>query len=368
MIRSSASRDHGGVLVAHGDEALALVARRRRLPGLRELRVDDQVPELALQLVHAVHGAHPAATLPAQVGRARGVLTRRAARTVRAAPARPTAVEVDVVAEADHGGQLGAGRPGADLRDGHRAVGAAEPLHVGEARRARRAPAGGRADLDRSRRTRGRRCRGAARPSTGSTGCAAPPAAAAGSPRSTPTPCSPPIVHAVERVLVADEELLQQARPRPGAAGWRRASCAARRRRRGGRWPAPRRPPAAWRRAGTRPPRRTPVASSVRRDELVARARHARPREHRLHPRLVPHVVGGGGVHARDAQRVADLGQRHLQLLEGADQPFDRPQLPLRPARRASAICCGSSASSTCQCAGEVAAPARGAPAPRTRW
>jgi hypothetical protein len=44
--------------------------------------------------------------------------------------------------------------------------------------------------------------------------------------------------------------------------------------------------------------------------------------------------VGGRGVHARDAQRVAGLRERHLQLLEGAHQPFDRAQLPRQPGHR----------------------------------
>jgi hypothetical protein len=37
------------------------------------------------------------------------------------------------------------------------------------------------------------------------------------------------------------------------------------------------------------------------------------------------------GVHARDAQRVAGLRERHLQLLERADEARDRPQLLRQP-------------------------------------
>ena len=45
---------------------------------------------------------------------------------------RPGGVQVEVVGVAQHRGDLGAGRPGADLGHGHAAVRAAEPLHVGE--------------------------------------------------------------------------------------------------------------------------------------------------------------------------------------------------------------------------------------------
>ncbi len=46
-----------------------------------------------------------------------------------------------------------------------------------------------------------------------------------------------------------------------------------------------------------------------------------------LHLRLVPHVVRGGLTHAGDAERVPDLGERHLELLEGTDQALDRTEL-----------------------------------------
>jgi hypothetical protein len=134
-------------------------------------------------------------------------------------------------------------------------------------------------------------------------------------------------LHAVEGELVADEELLQQPRclgPR-GDGGEPAAQ-------RGGVVEAVGglRPSARRRLRDEREPDRRGERQRLlgRADELVARARHARRGEHLLHPGLVPHVVGRPGVHARDAQRVAGLRERHLQLLEGAHQPFDGPQLP----------------------------------------
>ena len=64
---------------------------------------------------------------------------------------------------------------------------------------------------------------------------------------------------AVEGVLLADQELLEQRQARPARGGSAPASCAARRRRRAGRSPARRRRRAAWRPAGTRPRRRKPA-------------------------------------------------------------------------------------------------------------
>ena len=62
-------------------------------------------------------------------------------------------------------------------------------------------------------------------------------------------------------------------------------------------------------------------------DELVAGARDAGGAQHGLHPGLVPDVERGLLVHARDAERLPDLGQRHLELLQGADQTFDPAHL-----------------------------------------
>ena len=153
----------------------------------------------------------------------------------------------------------------------------------------------------------------------------------------TPTPCGRPL-HAVERELVADEELLQQTgRVRVGA-GWPRASRAARRRRRGGGglgaapaggFATSGNPTAAananassgartswWRAHGT------PAAASTSFIRDLSRT-----------------LWVGGGVHARDAQRVARLRERHLQLLQRADETLDRPQpcATARPPRRRSA-------------------------------
>ena len=61
--------------------------------------------------------------------------------------------------------------------------------------------------------------------------------------------------------------------------------------------------------------------------QLVPGTRHAGGSEHRLHPRLVPDVVGGLLVHAVDPELAADLGERHLQLFQGADQPLDSTEL-----------------------------------------
>ena len=57
-------------------------------------------------------------------------------------------------------------------------------------------------------------------------------------------------------------------------------------------------------------------------DQPVPGARHARRGQHRLHPRLVAHVARGLDAMPVDAQRLAGLGERHLQLLQRPDQPL----------------------------------------------
>ncbi len=137
-------------------------------------------------------------------------------------------------------------------------------------------------------------------------------------------------LHAVEGELVADQELLQQTRRvrmrrdrrEPAAQGVdvvEPVGCLRARAR--GRLRDQREPD----RRGERQ-RLLGVA-----DELVARARHPGGGEHLLHPRLVAHVVRGRRRPARDAQRLAGVRERHLQLLQRADQPLDRPQLPREP-------------------------------------
>ena len=63
----------------------------------------------------------------------------------------------------------------------------------------------------------------------------------------------------------------------------------------------------------------------------VPGAGHARGAQHGLHLVLVPEVAGRGRVHAGDAQVLADLGQRHLELLEHGQQPLHRAQRPGEP-------------------------------------
>ena len=70
------------------------------------------------------------------------------------------------------------------------------------------------------------------------------------------------------------------------------------------------------------------------RDELVPGARHAGRAQHRLHARLVADVVRGLHVHALDAERLAHLCQRHLQLLQRADQAFDPADLAAEAGHR----------------------------------
>ena len=364
-ISASACVDDRGVRVADDHPALALVARRRGLARLGQLRLHHQVPDPPLQLVHAVHGPHAAPALPAQVHAARRVLPRRRLEPVEDHQLAPQPEEVDVVHVPEHRGDLRAGRPGADLRDRGRAVGSAEPLHVREAVAHPEGLHGGRPDVEDLPVARVGQLAGEQhRPLD--------PRVAQHRERRRPVVRdrrphrAAADLHAVERELVADEELLQQ-------AGFLRA------RRDGGEPAAQRvgvveavgglRPGARGRLGHEREPDRRGERQRLlgRADELVARARHARRGEHLLHPGLVPHVVGGRGVHARDAQRVAGLRERHLQLLEGAHQPFDRAPAAAtaRPRRRRSAAGPARRRRASARRGG---GPARAAPAPRTRW
>jgi len=69
-------------------------------------------------------------------------------------------------------------------------------------------------------------------------------------------------------------------------------------------------------------------------DQLVARARNSDRRQHRLHLRLVADVGRHPLRHPLDAQHVSGLGQRHLQLLQSADQPLHLPDLTGQAADR----------------------------------
>ena len=132
---------HRGLRVAHDHVALARVVRRRRLAGLGQPGLDDQVPEAALQLLDAVHGPHLAPALPAQVDAAGRELPLRRVEPVEEHQLAPHPVEVDVVHVAQHRRELGARRPGPDLGHRDRAVRAPEPLHVRQPVAHARAPA-----------------------------------------------------------------------------------------------------------------------------------------------------------------------------------------------------------------------------------
>ena len=155
---------------------------------------------------------------------------------------------------------------------------------------------------------------------------------------------------AVEGVLLADEELLEQGRLLGAGRHGVQPALRASRRRRAGRSPASRRRPAAWRPAGSRPRRANAVASAAPVTSACAAHGHPGLAEHVLHPRLVAHVVGGLLVHALDA---------HAPRAPGPAAPgaarARRPDAPPGPSGRpspvtASAIWRGSRALSTRQC------------------
>ena len=68
--------------------------------------------------------------------------------------------------------------------------------------------------------------------------------------------------------------------------------------------------------------------------EAVSRAGNVVRLEHGLHARLVAEVVCHLGAHAGDAQRIADLAERYLQLLEHADEPVGPAEMVGQGARR----------------------------------
>ena len=69
-IRSQRVAHHFGVRVADGDVSLAQCSPcRPSWPGRGQLGLDDEVADLALQLLDPVHGAHPAPAHATQVRR-----------------------------------------------------------------------------------------------------------------------------------------------------------------------------------------------------------------------------------------------------------------------------------------------------------
>ena len=242
------------------------------------------------------------------------------------ASAGPRRVHVDVVGERHQRHELCAGRPGADLGHGERAVGAAEPLHVRQpgpqperghgvvaeaddvgVLRSVDVPRQHDAPLDPRVRQHVERARQVA---------------------ADRVPDEPAVDHdAVEGVLVAADELLEEHRFVGTRRGVGEPCGQLRRRRRRGTCCARRRRPAAWRRTGSRPGRRSALASSARGDPPAACARHAGRLEGRLHARLVAEAVGDVGRHAGDAQALAHLRQRDLEVLQDGDEAVDRAEV-----------------------------------------
>ena len=221
---------------------------------------------------------------------------------------------------------------GADLGDGDGTVGAAEPLHVRQAVADAQRPHRGGPDLGHRAVARVVELAGEQHRPLDPRGPQhlqrRGPVVRDGRPHRLPAD-----LHAVERVLVADEELLQQTgrvrarrdRREPAAQGVGLVEAV------GGLRPRAR----GWLRDQREPDRLRKGERFARLpDELVARARHPRRGEHLLHPRLVAHVVRGVDVQPRDAQRLTGVGERHLQLLQRADQPLDGPELPRQPGDR----------------------------------
>src|SRR4051794_7024350 len=121
---------HVRVRVADDHVALAEIVGRRGLTGLRQPRLDDQVPDLPLYGAESVDGPYATAAHAAQVGGAGGEPSLRRVEAAVDDQLRPGAVEIEVVRVAMHRCQLCPGWAGRHLGDGNGAVGAAEPLHV----------------------------------------------------------------------------------------------------------------------------------------------------------------------------------------------------------------------------------------------
>ena len=280
-----------------------------------------------------MHVADRAAALAPQERRPHGVLPHRALEGPEHHDFCPRVHEVDVVRARVHRRDLRARGPRGHLRDRDRPVAATKPLHVAQAgvhtqhverARARRldvvvpvvvdfarqhhAPLDPRIAQDLERRRVVVRER---------------------------VPYGAPVDRdRLQRMLVADDELLDESRV-----------------------------PRAWRGLRHRLAERRFVVGAKRRDRartgrrlddhgisdgsreghgLVGRFREAVPRARQagrakrvLHLRLVPEALRDVNPHAGDAERLAHLGERHLELLVGAKESVDRAdtarQLACRP-------------------------------------
>ena len=303
-------RARRGLGVAHDHVALAGVVRRAGCPGRGNRASTTRCPR---SLPHARRAPCTARTRPRPCPRryAQPAANFRSGGSNRSSSTSSAQlVEVDVVQRSRASTMLRARRPGGDL---------ATPPRVPSGRRNHSmcvSPSlhpqrrdGGRSHIRDRGVLAGRRARAAAAPSTGSTGCAAPPAAGAGSPTTEAQTVRRRRPDAVERVLLADEELLEQRRAPPGRGGTRgEPAPQGVARRRAGRSPARRRRPAAWHEREADLGERERLGRR-RVDQPVARARDPGGAQHLLHPRLVAHVARGPDVRARDAERLADLAR-----------------------------------------------------------
>ena len=332
IVRSQSLFHDRGLGMAEEDVALALVTRRLRLADLGQLRLHDQMPEVALDRRQSVHRLDAALALAAQVGATGSEAVRRRIELVLDHEPRPGAIEVEVVGVGDQRRDLRPRRPRADLGDQRGTVRFAEPLHVRQAgahsehlesakgdapdvvetrmvdlARNQHAPLDPRVIDDVERRRQVVRKRVPDRPAADRDG--------------------------VERELVPDHELLDDGLALRGGAD------------RGERRPHL---------AGVADPEGALGASTggrlehhgvadvlderpgfgVARHPLMPRAGHAGALQNGLHPRLVAEVLRHLGAHAFDPERVAHLAQRDLQLLEGADQALRRADQPRQAAHR----------------------------------
>ena len=131
--------------------------------------------------------------------------------------------------------------------------------------------------------------------------------------------------HGVERVFLADHELLDEGRP----VRARRGHCD------GGAQFLGRLDPEGAAGAGAGRglhDEREPLLGGERRrlglvaDERVPGAGQAVRAQHVLHPRLVAEIVCRRGAHPRESECVAQFAERHLEILERAQQPVDPPE------------------------------------------